>query len=285
MSAPRSLWVEGSPRLHCLEWNPDGANTIVLLHGNTATAWWWAPLAAWIPPAYRLIAPDLRGHGDSEWVRPAAYSPANHAGDLARLIDAMGLERPIVAGHSMGGIAVVSFTQEYPLMAKAAVVIDAAVTSSPRRNRFLYRLKALPTVNYPDLATAIARFRLMPNEGGIAPEVIEQIARRSLRRTDDGCYTMKFDRESFYGGDGIDVAAAIAATQVPMLLIRAGLSRIMTAEAAGRAAESNPLVELKVIEGAHHHLLLERPRDLAELICGFAMAMTRTETFEDGTER
>lgn len=269
MSAPRSLFVEGSPRLHCLEWNPDGAATILLLHGNTANAWWWAQMAVSMPPAYRLIAIDLRGHGESEWVRPAAYGPANHADDLARLIETLGIERPIVAGHSMGGIAVAAFTREYPRMAQAAIVIDIAVTSTPRRNRFLYRLKALPTVNYPDLETAIARFRLLPNDGEIAREVIEQIARRSLRRTDDGCYTMKFDRESFYGGDGLDVEAAIAGAQIPTLLIRAGLSRIMTAEAAERAAMSNSLVELKAIEGAHHHLPLERPHELAKLISVF----------------
>jgi len=269
MSAPRSLFVEGSPRLHCLEWNPNGATTILLLHGNTANAWWWARMAASMPSAYRLIAIDLRGHGDSEWVRPAAYGPANHADDLARLIETIGIERPIVAGHSMGGIAVAAFTQEYPRMARAAIAIDIAVNSTPRRNRFLYRLKALPTVNYPDLETAVARFRLLPKDGEIAQEVVEEIARRSLRRRDDGCYTLKFDRESFYGGDGLDVEAAIAAAQIPTLLIRAGLSRIMMAEAAEQAAASNELVELKVLEGAHHHLPLERPHELGELISGF----------------
>ena len=60
--------------------------------------------------------------------------------------------------------------------------------------------------------------------------------------------------------------------QIPTLLIRAGLSRIMTAEASERAAASNPLMQLKVIEGAHHHLPLERPRELAELIKGFLPA-------------
>jgi pimeloyl-ACP methyl ester carboxylesterase len=273
MSAPRSLWVEGSPDLHCLEWNPDGVHTVLLLHGNSANAWWWEPMAAFMPAQYRLIAIDLRGHGDSEWVRPAAYSPTDYADDLAHLIETSGLDQPIVVGHSMGGIAVTAFMQKYPLMARAAIVIDIAVSSTPRRNRFLERLKVLPTINYPDRATAIARFRLMPAQDGIAPEVIEEIARRSLRATADGRYTMKFDRESFYGGDGLDVARALTRAQIPTLLIRAGLSRIMTAEAAERAAASNPLVQLKVIEGAHHHLPLERPSELAELIQGFIAAV------------
>ncbi|HEX3409439.1 MAG TPA: alpha/beta fold hydrolase, partial [Candidatus Binataceae bacterium] len=76
MSAPRSQFVEGSPRLHYLEWNPQGRETLVLVHGSSANAWWWRPLADSIDPArYRLLALDQRGHGDSEWARPPAYTP------------------------------------------------------------------------------------------------------------------------------------------------------------------------------------------------------------------
>lgn len=273
MKEPRAFFVEGSPRLHCLEWNSGATNTILLLHGNSANAWWWAPMAESFAVDYRLIAIDLRGHGDSEWVRPPAYGPFDHAADLARLINALKLNGPIVAGHSMGGISVVAFIREYPLMARAAIAVDIAVRSSRGRDRFLHRLKVLPTVNYPDLETAIARYRLMPNEGGIAPEVIAEIARHSARRTDDGHYTMKFDRESFHGGDGIDAEAALARVQIPTLLIRGGLSRIMTQEAADRATASNPLLRLEVIEGGHHHLPLERPHELAAIIGSFVAGL------------
>jgi pimeloyl-ACP methyl ester carboxylesterase len=272
MSAPKAFFVEGSPRLHCLEWNPGGGRTILLLHGNSANAWWWAPLAASMA-GYRLLAIDLRGHGDSEWVRPPAYGPGDYAHDLARLIETLSLERPIVAGHSMGGIAVTAFTQEYPLRVRAAIAIDIAIQSSRNRDRFMSRLKALPTVNYPDLETAIARYRLMPSEGGIAPDIIEEVARRSVRRLEDGRYTMKFDRESFYGNDGIDVEAALAKVRIPTLLIRGSLSRIMTREAAERAAASNRFIRREMIEGGHHHLPLERPHELAAIISRFAAAL------------
>jgi len=272
MSEPRSFVVSGTPRLHCLEWNPAGSITLVLLHGNSANAWWWAPMAEWMPPEFRLIAIDLRGHGDSEWVRPAVYGPADHAGDLARVISTISLEQPIVVGHSMGGVAVMAFTRAYPVMARAAIAIDIPVTSTPLRDRFLRQLRVLPTINYPDLATAVARFRLMPNEGWIMPEVITEIARRSVGRTDDGRYTMKFDRESFHGGDGLDVKAALARVRIPTLLVRAELSRIMTAEGAERGVAANPLVRLSVIRSVHHHVLLEDPRALAAVITGFIRA-------------
>ena len=77
---------------------------------------------------------------------------------------------------------------------------------------------------------------------------------------------MKFDRESFLGSDGIDVLSAIARMRDPLLLVRAELSRIMTAEAAARALASNPMASLVTIAGAHHHVLLEQPAALARTI-------------------
>ena len=131
MKTPRSKFVEGSPRLHYLEWNPAGRETLVLLHGNTANAWWWQPLAGAIDAdRFRLLALDQRGHGDSEWVRPPAYSPNDYADDLAHFIRATGLVRPIVVGHSMGGISVLSFALRFAELARAAIAIDVAVTST-----------------------------------------------------------------------------------------------------------------------------------------------------------
>jgi len=270
-SGPYSQFLEGAPRLHYLEWNPHGRDTLVLLHGNSANAWWWRPLANSIDGTqYRLIALDQRGHGDSEWVRPAAYAPDDYARDLARFIEGIGLVRPVVVGHSMGGISVLDFAAGFGHLARAAIAIDVAVTSTPRRDRFLSRLRLLPTVTYPDRATAIERFRLIPNEGEIAPSVLAEIAAHSLERTADGRYTLKFDRASFLGTDGLDVPATIERITIPTLLIRAEMSRIMTAEATVRAALSNPLVRVAEIAGAHHHVPIECPDPLARLISEFA---------------
>lgn len=266
-------FLDGSPRLHYLEWNPAGRDTLVLLHGNSANAWWWETLAALMPPRFRMIAIDQRGHGDSEWVRPPAYSPVDYAADLARFITECELARPVIVGHSMGGIGVLAFAQRYSERARAAVAIDVAVTSSRGRDRYLRRLRALPTVTYPDLETAKARFRLMPAEGDVPSAILREIAEKSLGRTEDGRYTLKFDRESFFGSDGIDALGAIRAARIPLLLIRGGLSRIMTSEGAQHAVEASPLAQLEVIPGAHHHLPLERPDALAELIQKFVASL------------
>ena len=275
MTAPHSHLLEGSPRLHYLEWNPHAPRTIILLHGNTANAWWWEPLARVIADDYRLLALDQRGHGDSQWARPAAYSPLDYANDIARFVaHAAGTaDKPVVAGHSMGGLNVLAFARAHPESARGAIAIDIPVTSTRGRDRYLQRLKSLPVVTYPDLATARARFRLIPKEGAVAADVLHEIAEKSLARTDDGRWTLKFDRECFFGGDGMVVLDVIKQITIPMMLVRAGHSRIMTAEGAEHARAANPNVRVVTIADAHHHVILERPEEVARLIEDFAAGL------------
>jgi pimeloyl-ACP methyl ester carboxylesterase len=269
MMEPLSRIVPGSPKLHYLEWNPGGARPLLLLHGVTANAWWWEDFARHVPPDYRLLALDQRGHGDSEAVVPPAYGPSDYARDVESLIDWCGLREPVIVGHSQGGINALAFIGGRTDAARAVMAIDIALTSSPRRDRFLVRLKNLPTVIYPDLAIAKARFRLMPREGDIEPRILARVAEKSLQAVAGGGYTFKFDRDSFYGSDGLDVLGAIRQVRVPLMLVRGGRSRIMTAEAAQRALQSNSLVRLAVVEGSHHHVPLERPAELASLVNRF----------------
>jgi pimeloyl-ACP methyl ester carboxylesterase len=275
MSAPRSRFSKSTPRIHFLEWNPHASRTIVLLHGNSANAWWWQWVAAELPKDLRLLALDQRGHGDSEWVKPPAYKPHDYAADLANFIRAeVREERPIVVGHSMGGVVTLAFASRYAELARGVVVVDTAVVSTRGRDRYLHRLKALPTVVYPDLETAKARFRLMPNEGEIHQDRVLAIAEKSLMPAESGGYTLKFDRESFFGGDGLHVMDTIRELRLPTLLVRAEKSRIMTQESSELAAASNPNTRLVVIREAHHHVILEKPAETAKVIREFVEATT-----------
>jgi pimeloyl-ACP methyl ester carboxylesterase len=275
VTTPHHHLLEGSPRLHYLEWNPDAPRAIVLLHGNSANAWWWELVARAIAPEYRLLALDQRGHGDSEWARPAAYSPTDYANDIARFVQhlAPNAVKPIVVGHSMGGLNVLLFARNHPEAVRGAIAIDVAVTSSRGRDRYLRRLKGLPVVTYPDLATAKVRFRLMPNEGGIPDEVLREIAEKSLARTDEGRWTLKFDRESFLGGDGLAVLDTIKEIRTPTMLVRAERSKIMTVEGVEAARLANPEVRVVTIPDAHHHVLLEKPDAVARVIEEFAASL------------
>src|ERR1019366_5467192 len=279
MSPPRSRFSKSSPRIHFLEWNPAASRTIVLLHGASANAWWWQWVAAELPKNLRLLALDQRGHGDSEWVKPPAYQPHDYAADLANFLrEEVRGERPIVVGLSMGGVVTLAFASRYAEHARGVVIVDTAVVSTHGRDRFLHRLKSLPTVVYPDLETAKARFRLMPNEGEIHQERVLAIAEKSLMPAESRGYTLKFDRESFFGGDGLHVMETIRALRLPTLLVRAEKSRIMTQESSEAAAASNPQTRLVVIPGSHHHVILEKPVEAARIIREFVESLALSQT-------
>src|SRR6202041_3409524 len=90
-------------RFHFLEWGRADAAPIVLLHGGHQSAHSWDLVSLYLAQRYRVLALDQRGHGDSEWPRDVEYSNSAMARDAEAFIEALGLRRPILMGHSMGG--------------------------------------------------------------------------------------------------------------------------------------------------------------------------------------
>jgi pimeloyl-ACP methyl ester carboxylesterase len=104
-------------RLHAQVFGPDHGYPIVLAHGITCAIGVWAHQIADLVGQYRVIAYDHRGHGLSETPRRRGRYSLNHlASDLDAVLDATLApgERAVIAGHSMGGIAITSWAQRYP---------------------------------------------------------------------------------------------------------------------------------------------------------------------------
>src|SRR5512139_1092441 len=86
---------------------------LVLAHGVTDDGLCWSPVAAVLAPDYDVIMVDARGHGLSD-APLEGYGPIEQAGDLAGLIKALDLQRPIVLGHSMGASTALVAAARYP---------------------------------------------------------------------------------------------------------------------------------------------------------------------------
>lgn len=92
-------------RFHYLSWNAEETERvgIVLLHGITSSAQSWVRVGPKLAERYRVYALDQRGHGDSVKLGPGGYNLRHTADDAAAFIEALGLERPVLIGHSWGG--------------------------------------------------------------------------------------------------------------------------------------------------------------------------------------
>jgi len=88
---------------HALEWD-GGDHTVVLLHGFLDLAWGWEEVAAALAGRFHVVAPDLRGHGDSDWIGAGGYYHfLDYIADVDELIARIGRGRVSIVGHSMGG--------------------------------------------------------------------------------------------------------------------------------------------------------------------------------------
>lgn len=112
-------------------WQPDdgAAPGVLLVHGVTASHQAWASLADHAADL-DLVAPDLRGRGRSSDV-PGPAGLEQHADDLARVLDHLGLASVVVAGHSMGGLVSVLLADRHPDRVRSLVLVDGGLPLHP----------------------------------------------------------------------------------------------------------------------------------------------------------
>lgn len=104
-------------RIHYLESGPEDGVPVLLVHGNLASSRFFEPLMSGAPDRYRIIAPDMRGFGDTERVPiDAIRGLRDWADDTHALVRALGIQRPVhVAGWSTGGAAVANYAMDRPV--------------------------------------------------------------------------------------------------------------------------------------------------------------------------
>ena len=98
---------------------------MVFIHGWCCDRSYLAPQVAHFSKTHRCIAPDLRGHGASD-APEQEYTIASHADDVAWLCGELGLEKPVLVGHSMGGSAALAAAAAHPELPRAIVMLDGA---------------------------------------------------------------------------------------------------------------------------------------------------------------
>src|SRR5919199_3261538 len=175
----------GGLRTHYVDF-PGGDPPIVLLHGLSANALAFGGLvAAGLSPAFRVVAPDLRGRGRTE--KPAAgYRMADHTGDVLALLDALGLDRVVLGGHSFGAFLAIFVAAHHPGRVSKLIVIDAATTLNPRVGEMLRPSLDRLTKVQPSVDAYLAEVRSAAYMAGCWDSAIEAYFRAEIHENPDG---------------------------------------------------------------------------------------------------
>jgi len=250
--------VDGCP-IHYLAWGDASKPGLVLVHGGAAHAHWWSFIAPHLTRDYRVVALDLSGHGDSG--RRESYGRDCFAREVIGVIDdADFVGKPIVVGHSLGGIVTILCAALHGERLAGAVIVDSPVRKPDPESQEGTRGRSFRNPKtYPSEEEALAHFRLVPPQPCENAFILDHIARHSLRETDAG-WTWKFDKRVFHSSDPRPMAEHLKQVPCRIALFRGEWSVVVlpeTAEYMYELLERNaPLVE---IPQSHHHLFLDQP--------------------------
>jgi len=260
-------------RFHYLEWGAPDAPPIVLLHGGHQSAHSWDLVSLYLAQRYRVLALDQRGHGDSEWPRDAEYS--NHAMslDAEAFIGALGLHRPILMGHSMGGRNALLLTRRDPSRLRALVAVDVGPEVSDRGREVIAGF-VQANQEFDDLEHFVSNVRKY--DPYRSREHIERTVKYNMLQRADGKYVSKCDatprRLGLVRGSGplenitLDDAKAF---DLPVLLVRGANSRILTPEAADRFRDALPHGTLVTVPDCGHNVHGQNTKGFIEAVEGF----------------
>ena len=111
-------------RLHYVDWGNPSAPPLLLLHGGRDHCRNWDWVATALRDEYHVIAPDLRGHGNSAWSASGHYTMASYIYDLAQLVHQQELAPVAIVAHSLGGNIATRYAGVYPDAVRRLVVIE-----------------------------------------------------------------------------------------------------------------------------------------------------------------
>jgi len=260
--------------MHSWEW-PGSGPTILCLHpsGNYGRIWEW--VAERLSPDYRVIAIDQRGHGRSE--QPAAgNATVDYAADVEAFCQAAGLDRVVVAGHSLGARSGMVFAAEHPerVLALALVGGPHFGTIVPGEDLEYWRGQAdkMRQRQRRYASAAEAREVIQTQYPFYSAAMVDHTLEHNTNRLADGSVEWQFAPE--WVADGLlhatdDLRSYAAKIKCPVLILRAENSWELTPQRMPQVEAVFPAARIVTIEGVRQNLELEAPEKVADNIRAF----------------
>jgi pimeloyl-ACP methyl ester carboxylesterase len=193
-------------RLHYVDWGNPGAPPLILLHGGRDHCRNWDWVAEELRRDWHIIAPDLRGHGDSQWAPDGNYSMSGYIYDLAQLIHQQELSPVTIVAHSLGGNISLRYAGIYPDKVRKLVAIEGLgpsprLMAEMRKKTIVDRMRSWVDVQrglagrlprkYPTIEDAFKR--MQEENKHLSPDQARHLTQQGVNQNEDGTYSWKFD--------------------------------------------------------------------------------------------
>lgn len=253
-SEQASVEVDGVD-IHFQSWGSLNQPGVLLIHGGAAHSHWWDHIAPYLAKDHRVVALDLSGHGDSG--RREKYTLEQWAKEAISVCRTSGMnEKPIVIGHSLGGMVALIAAKEYGVLLHGAVAIDSRFRNrTPEEQAAIQHTAFGPLHVYATREEILGKFRTIPKQE-VLSYIGAYIAEKSIREVSGG-WSWKFDPRIFDPNRKLPETWETLECRVNLFRSEMG---IVTADMAdviyekmGRVA---PVIE---IPGAGHAAMLDQP--------------------------
>ncbi|MBJ3809829.1 alpha/beta fold hydrolase [Streptomyces flavofungini] len=263
---PRDFsYTRAGCRSHGFDWGGTGP-AVLLLHGGGLSAHTWDFVCLGLRGAARLVALDLRGHGDSDWSDD--YRIATMAADAIAAADHLGLDRVRLVGMSLGGVVAAHVADARPGRVERLALIDVApgvdFESTGRVRDFMAGLGPV------DALDAVIDAALLVNPRADRARVAYRM-RALFRRAPGGEWVPKGDPRPPDFPAILTAIERLAAhlTGLPVLLVRGERSRVLPQATAERLVARIPDGELVVVPDAGHNVQEDNPAALITALRAF----------------
>lgn len=250
--------------LHYREYGTDGP-VIVLVHGLFGSSANWGSIARELSPDNRVIVPDLRNHGQSPRADRMDYP--GMAGDLLALLDALGVERPALVGHSMGGKVVMRLALEAPERTAGVAVVDIApVAYAHDFSAILDGLESIDLGKLDDRRQADRELSAYVPEAGVRAFLLQNLVRNG--KGWQWRLNLPVLRSAMQSITGFETAAA-ASYQGPAHFIHGECSHYVLAEHEPPIRELFPEAVFCKVQNAGHWVYAEQRAGFMRCLHGF----------------
>jgi esterase len=261
-------------RIHFVDWGggPDKP-PFVLIHGLDRVARTFDHLAPHFASRYRVIAYDMRGHGDSGWHPQGRYTVEDHVTDLEGLVAQLGLRNIVLWGNSTGGRVAQVFAGLHPELVSHVIAEDVGPERPQQISDSYARRVKEEEQGWASEEELLARLRRAP---GAADAVLVPYVRHGTRRRDDGRIVWKRDPALVNGFVATDLWRFVRNIRAPVLYVLGGRSAIVPPETQVELRKVLRGVEIVTIDGTGHYPSDEKPVEFAAIVDRFLDAGSDT---------